>query len=665
MTRRMGTWYGRLAAFGCAAALLLAVGVSIASATANVLVMPNRDALLNVQLVVWGNTKFANGTAFDLDFGDGTAHFTGNVTDKTYIATTHTYTTKGLKTVTLTLGAESETAVVNVHDPADLSAFDLRNIKINIAIEDGLRFLYFNQFDRTSTPTTHWARACCGLAGDITDTSLSVLAFENHGHPPTNDPLKDIYQDVVQRGLNFIFDQLSIQTLTVEPAGDPCVGVPNDADKCKGLGQTSAFPTGYSTSIAVLAVTGANAPTRVVAGGLGANNGNFVAGKTYAEVIQRQINTVVWGAADNASVCGSDFNRGGFRYGLDDCQSDGSAIGWAVLAMFDAAAAGATVPAFAATELAFVIANTSCTAANGDIGLSYSGCGAGNVLRTGILLQALKFMNVAANDNRVVKATSFISNAWNAFHPDGESFQCSSAPTPNGPTTGSANNKGCAYAMFQVFKGLKLYGIQTLPGVTRAAGPGAILAGDWYEDYRDYLIQNQQNPTTTSGGQWASPQLFWSCCDDADVTGITALAELILSPVALITPTALVLAPATATNPVGTSHTVTATATANGQPVPGATITFTVTAGPNQGVTGQAVTDANGQATFTYQDAGGAGTDTIVASIGALTSNTVSKTWGSTPIPTLSEWAQILMMSLLVLIGLWTLRRRNGRLGSA
>ena len=63
-------------------------------------------------------------------------------------------------------------------------------------------------------------------------------------------------------------------------------------------------------------------------------------------------------------------------------------------------------------------------------------------------------------------------------------------------------NKGCAYGMFNVFKGFKLYGILTLPGVGRAAGPGAIPANDWYADYVDWLLANQTSPTTQAGGNW-------------------------------------------------------------------------------------------------------------------------------------------------------------------
>jgi hypothetical protein len=77
------------------------------------------------------------------------------------------------------------------------------------------------------------------------------------------------------------------------------------------------------------------------------------------------------------------------------------------------------------------------------------------------------------------------------------------------------------------------------------------------------------------------------------------------------TPTALTLAPAADTNPVGTSHTVTATVTDfGGSPVPGVTVRFSV-AGPNP-TSGSGTTNASGEATFTYTG-NNAGSDAIHA----------------------------------------------------
>lgn len=125
----------------------------------------------------------------------------------------------------------------------------------------------------------------------------------------------------------------------------------------------------------------------------------------------------------------------------------------------------------------------------------------------------------------------------------------------------------------------------------------------------------------------------FSCCANGDALE-TAIAELILAPVALVPPdpglfSTVGLSPASATNPVGTDHTVTAfTQSTNGAPVPGVSINFKVLTGPNAGKTGSGTTGADGKTTFTYHDDGGAGTDTIQAFIGTtLSSNQVTKTW--------------------------------------
>ncbi|NUR28297.1 MAG: Ig-like domain repeat protein [Catenulispora sp.] len=93
----------------------------------------------------------------------------------------------------------------------------------------------------------------------------------------------------------------------------------------------------------------------------------------------------------------------------------------------------------------------------------------------------------------------------------------------------------------------------------------------------------------------------------------------------------LSLAPATQTDAVGSSATVTATlANSCGDPLQGAKIDFSVASGPNAGTTGSAVTDASGHASFTYPGAA-VGTDVVGSSTvnpaGTITSNTVDVVW--------------------------------------
>jgi hypothetical protein len=98
----------------------------------------------------------------------------------------------------------------------------------------------------------------------------------------------------------------------------------------------------------------------------------------------------------------------------------------------------------------------------------------------------------------------------------------------------------------------------------------------------------------------------------------------------------LTLAPATQTHPVGQAASVTATLSACGTPLTGATVDFAVPSGPNTGTTGSgpAVTDANGHASFTYTSAT-TGTDTVQAvvtnAVGPIPSNTVNVVWQKRP----------------------------------
>jgi hypothetical protein len=99
------------------------------------------------------------------------------------------------------------------------------------------------------------------------------------------------------------------------------------------------------------------------------------------------------------------------------------------------------------------------------------------------------------------------------------------------------------------------------------------------------------------------------------------------------------LDPAYDLNPTGTSHTVTATATSGNTPFPpivGATVNFLITSGPNVGLNGSDVTDANGQATFTWVGNGGVGVDVVTATMtdpatGETLTATAQKEWFNSP----------------------------------
>jgi hypothetical protein len=612
--------------------------LAASSASAETLAMPNRDFLMGASEVVWGITTLDNdgtggiATTYEFDFdGDGVFDAAGTVTDRSYIAVNHTFPLAGTFTVGLrvTRGAtvEDATTEVNVYDGAALNATDLRNLNVNRAIANGLRYLWTSQINRAANfpagTTTSWGGSN-QFDFPAAFTSLVVLAFENHGYqvPNNNSVPTGIYQKyVVLRGLNFVLSELAATNLTMQGAGDPCAGGFGPAP-CQGLELDESGHGVYETGLAVLPLAASGALSRQATVGLA----GLVNGETYEAILQRLVNSIAWGQGDNVGN-----GQGGWHYDLNNQGAgDGSSEGWIMLALLDAESAGATVPNFVRTEWSAPATGGLARGLNTDGSFDYqhnsnaASNSAVNVAKTGVGLQGMYFAGIPVADPRAQSALDWINTRWHA--PSGESFLCS----------GSLNNKGCGYAMFNVFKALKLHGVVTLPNVNRPAGSLGDL-DDWHLDYTDWLLANQTTPTIPTGGNW-TPLHFSSQRTNAE-SPEAALALLILAPTALVLPDPTTFAtvglqhgsPLTTdpvTNPVGTSHTVTAIATAaSGAPVATATVNFSVISGPNAGKNGSDVTDGLGQATFTYADTGGPGTDEIRASIGQLQSNIVEKIW--------------------------------------
>ena len=624
--RAMSAWaWGSLAkVVKKATVATIAIAATASVAHADTLLMPNRDFLMGTPEVVWGVSTQANGAAYSINYGDGSAVASGTVADRSFIAFNHTYPISGTFTVTLTVGAESATTAVQVFNGASLSATDLRGLNINRTIQDGLRYLWTDQQNRAvsfpASNKTNWGQ----YSGyNRSFSALVVLAFENQGYKLSNDnnaPTGLYERFVVQRGLNYIVDTLTLQTLSVQTAGSPCVGGV-EAAPCQGL--YNADQAGYSTAVSSLALAGSSTLSRTVAAGLGSGNANYVAGKTFGQILQRLMNTIAWGQNDGDTCIG----RGGWIYSFSDngCQqSDGSTVGWDLLALLDAAASGVAEPSFVKSEFAFALAqggnNSGSLDYRADNNPTTDGTG-NNTSRAGIYLQGLYYVAGGPNvaDPKVAAGIGYISSRWSGAYASGD----------YGGTCSGTQNKGCAYAMYNIFKGLKLQNV-----------PSLAAASDWYGEYQDWLVANQTDQSglaTTSSGSWtggtAKTTLQFSCCAN-DQTASAAIAELILAPVALIAPdptlfSTVGLSPLTAVNPVGTNHTVTAFAqSSNGAPVPGVTITFRVMPGSlNAGKTGTGQTAGDGKTTFTYHDDNGAGSDTIQGFIGTLASNTVTKTW--------------------------------------
>jgi hypothetical protein len=122
----------------------------------------------------------------------------------------------------------------------------------------------------------------------------------------------------------------------------------------------------------------------------------------------------------------------------------------------------------------------------------------------------------------------------------------------------------------------------------------------------------------------------------------------------------LSLTPLSATNCIGTSHTLTARVTDNlGQPVEGANVTISVTSGPHMGQSsGVQTSDMDGYVTWSYTGTD-AGTDNITASgvgpdgVTQLPSKTVTKTWEVCEEPPVEVGGDIYPTNKVLLLTPW------------
>ncbi len=620
--------------FNHAALAAVALAGMASAASAETLLMPNRDMLAGASEVVWGITTLPNTTStYRINYGDGLGFSAAAVvTDRSYIALNKMYALPGPYTVTLevTNGATVETATttVVVFNGATLSAFALRELNVNRAIQDGLRYLWFSQANRTTfntTAETFWDWGSFDNAG----TSLAVLAFQNQGYQLSNNDnaAVGLYQKyAVRRGINYVLARLTTLNIpTLTPAGnDACTvyGPP----PCTALYAATTFDEGYENGIVKLALAGSGALNRTNVEVAVAN----VANKKYGEILQRMVNASIWGQGDTSH------GRGGWDYNFNSDTSDGSTDGWQLLGLLDAEAAGMTVPQWVKNEWRLALVSGLNNDGSFDYRTSLNSQAfnsAVNVAKTGVGVQGMFFGGRLATDPDLARAKTWIGARWQNQN-TGQSFVCQ-----NG-----TYNKGCAYGMFNVFKGFRLFGIPTLAGVNRPAGPGPIPTDSWYDDYVDWLLANQTLPTTTAGGNW-SAMAFSS--QTTNTPAQTALGLLMLSPTALVLPDPVVFATVglqqglplstnPSTNPVtvppGTHMVTGITVATNGSPIPGVTLTFKVLSGPNAGAAPpnticSGITNAAGQVACTYTGAGGAGTDLIQANVGALLSNVLVKNW--------------------------------------
>lgn len=560
--------------FGCIAIALLALATSVpAQLRVNVMPgYPNAPKLLpeerrqvrpSVQggvqnpYFIWGNANGGNGSAngatytwtfspnLNLQVVPVSPPLTGTVTNDRFIAEEVVFlllnnSTRETVTATLTVQLPSgpiaaksvQIDVISNSDPSLDTQVKKLQVDVNIAIEEGLRWLYLNQNANGS-----WNGDTAAGSQPCAATGFALWAFENQRHQPTNNLDEDIYAEFVQRGLNWLFASLQVlsgSANTYAPLANVARGataaLTSDLNSNCQVIRCPGSHNGYTTPIVCSAIIASNAPDRVV-GITPSCSGGGAVGMTYRSVVEDIIDWI----GRSQSTAGS--GRGGWDYDPDyyRSRSDMSINSWMYVAMEGASEVfGIDIPDWILQDSEYALAFHQSNNASGQPfgydnaglngqcqqGMATTGGGlsglvavetAGPHVVPGIVIAA----GPAPLNSTTAKRSSallYVGNAWNVSY---NGSWCS----------GHFNN---FYAMWTLARGLRLTGKATgLPSGQNVQLTSAGVAFDWEtgssdgmnvpgyglgagsaiprEGYFNWLVRNQQ-ATGAAGlrGRWYS-----------------------------------------------------------------------------------------------------------------------------------------------------------------
>ena len=365
---------------------------------------------------------------------------------------------------------------------ADVAAMAATQAQINGAINNGVAWLVTQQ-----DTTGYWH-------GDSEDgdfpaagTGLALIKLEERAFELGYSPFDPCYpyEQNVEKGLAYLFSQMSIISISIQPAGNPDISG-------DGNGVCVVDYSTYETGIAMMAIAASRAPNMVVN-----SPGSPVNGWTYKKVLQDMVDFMAFGQCDSGG------GRGGWTYNAVDNGgkgADNSNSGYAVEGLGYAESPfygfSCTIPQFVKDELKIWINYIQANGGSYDGGSGYDGPRNNvNILKTGNLIFQMTFVGIPSADPNIQRALAYIGRTWNDPSPD--------------PGWGNPAYWGLQpsfQAMYCTANGLWYSDINTIvvDGNQR----------DWYADFADAIVNAQQtdgswpsDPTGTGGNvlatEWA------------------------------------------------------------------------------------------------------------------------------------------------------------------
>jgi len=345
------------------------------------------------------------------------------------------------------------------------TAYAASQVDINIAIEKGLTYL-----NNTQDAAGHWGWYA------VATTATAVLAYENAPNNHFGWNLSDPYHTTVQKGLDWLFGVAAIQSIAVQPAGDP---------DSNGNGIGIYFPSDgnpiYETPMVLLAIVASQTPAAVTTTGP-AN----VIGRTYYDIAVDIVDYLAWAQNENGA------GRGGWRYWPNYGDSDNSLSQWPVLGLMAAELWGINAPAFVKSELLdyWTVADQNLDG-NYETNYYYGSFGYSNkyeindVAETSAGILELAYCGVPKTDSRIIAAQGYIVRDWLT-------------------TSGWRVNLGNFYAMYAVMKACRLATPTPIKYIANYTGAPTM---EWYNgtgEYADLLVTNQGGDGHWD--QWVAPE---------------------------------------------------------------------------------------------------------------------------------------------------------------
>jgi hypothetical protein len=298
---------------------------------------------------------------------------------------------------------------VKIYESNDLNVPEQLDVRVNMAIDEALWYLHTNMIRETypagspgyGQPYGYWDPSYYPVAS----VGTSVDAFQLHGSKANMDYDSDPYVETVQRALNYLLCNTYAYDIGVQPAGNPDTSgngkglVTNQSSNLYDSRQT------YIGGICMTALASSGAPNRVAAVG-----GEYVYGRTYAEIVQDMVDFFAWGQVDSGS------GRGGWRYWANFGDSDMSTTQWPPLGMLAAQQnMGSVVPQFVRDELVIFLDAVQSLEQNNDNGnFGYNWVGSmPNITKTAAGIICHEFLGTPLTDPRVQSAMGFIYRHWN------------------------------------------------------------------------------------------------------------------------------------------------------------------------------------------------------------------------------------------------------------